>query len=58
MKKIKFAIVSRGTLPRPEYINDDDILDEKLSLSEDMLGLDHVNKSRPLNARGDVMMIR
>ncbi|KAL9081920.1 MAG: hypothetical protein Q9159_006904 [Coniocarpon cinnabarinum] len=59
MKKMKFAVVSRGTLPRPDYIQDDEeVLTEKLISSEDMLALDHVNRARPVNGRGDVMMIR
>ena len=35
----------------------DDVLSEKLVGSEDMLGLDHLNKSRTVY-KGDVMMIR
>lgn len=36
----------------------DDVLADKLISSEDQLALDHVNKSRNLWNKSDVMMIR
>lgn len=59
MEKIKFAVVTRGVLGgRAEYLVDDDVVEEKLTTSDDQIGLDHVNKSKPVGGRGDVMMIR
>lgn len=75
LEKVKFAVVSKSSFSRPEYLQDgklmfniqestttdslpDDILFDKLVSSEDLLGLDHVNKSRNLFNRADAMMIR
>ncbi|CCU83061.1 Ubiquitin carboxyl-terminal hydrolase [Blumeria hordei DH14] len=45
-EKIKFAIIARGSFAKPLYLNDDDILEEHLTHRDDMLGLDHVDRSR------------
>lgn len=56
LERIKFAVVPKGTFSRPIYLKDEDVLADMLTSSEDLLGLDHMNKTR---ARGqDVMMIR
>ncbi|KAI9721698.1 MAG: hypothetical protein M1828_005066 [Chrysothrix sp. TS-e1954] len=58
LEKIKFAVVSRGVMSRPQYLQDDDILDDMLKYNEDQLGLDHVNKQKNIWSKSDVMMIR
>ena len=44
-EKVKFAVVRDGLVDRPIYLDDGDILYEKLG-KYDELGLDHVNKTR------------
>ena len=44
--KVKFAVIRGGqTYARPAYVDDDDILSEKMS-GDDQLGLEHLNKTR------------
>ena len=57
LEKIKFAIVSRSNFLKPEYLEDEDVLSEKLVSGEDQLGLDHMNKTKSI-VRNDAMMIR
>lgn len=57
LEKVKFAIVSRSNFLKPDYLQDDDILSERLASGEDQLGLDHMNKTRSV-IRNDAMMIR
>ncbi|KAF1981728.1 cysteine proteinase [Aulographum hederae CBS 113979] len=57
-EKIKFAVVPRNSYSKPEQIEDDDILSEKLTGREDMLGMDHPNKNRNQWARNDQIFIR
>lgn len=57
LEKVKFAVVSRSSFLKPEYLADDDVLSDKLVSGEDQLGLDHANKNRNI-IRNDAMMIR
>lgn len=45
-EKIKFAVVKRSSYSKPTYLTDESILDEMLTAEDDMLGLDHVDRSR------------
>ncbi|PWY79654.1 ubiquitin C-terminal hydrolase [Aspergillus heteromorphus CBS 117.55] len=51
-EKIKFAVVSRTMYTNPRYLEDDDILSDVIGDSDDLLGLDHVNKNRSFWNRG------
>jgi ubiquitin carboxyl-terminal hydrolase 7 len=57
LEKVKFAVVSRSNFAKPEYLEDEDVLSEKLISGEDQLGLDHMNKTRNV-IRDASMMIR
>ncbi|KAI9847957.1 MAG: hypothetical protein M1837_001474 [Sclerophora amabilis] len=58
-EKIKFAVVQRASYSRPVYLDDDDILADVATGSDDLLGLDHVDRSRALlNGRNDAIFIR
>ncbi|KAI9828435.1 MAG: hypothetical protein M1832_002863 [Thelocarpon impressellum] len=58
-EKIKFAVVQRISYSKPIYLNDDDILSDVATDGEDLLGLDHVDRSRgPVAGRGDGVFIR
>lgn len=57
--KIKFAIVQRSAFSKPTYISED--LDDLSSIAtsiDDLLGLDHPNKSRNQSSKGDSIFIR
>ncbi|KAF1346296.1 hypothetical protein BDV97DRAFT_360188 [Delphinella strobiligena] len=58
LEKIKFAVV-RGnqSYSRPVYVEEDDILSDKLG-PDDLLGLDHVNKSRAYTGKYESLNIR
>ena len=58
LEKIKFALVSRSTYSKPRYLEDNDVVMDLLQDEEDLLGLDHVNKSRNFWNRGDQIFIR
>ncbi|CZT50859.1 related to human ubiquitin-specific protease [Rhynchosporium secalis] len=45
-EKIKFAVVKRSSYTKPLYIADDQILDDLITQEEDLLGLDHIDRSR------------
>ncbi|KAH6707477.1 ubiquitin carboxyl-terminal hydrolase-like protein [Leptodontidium sp. MPI-SDFR-AT-0119] len=47
-EKIKFAVVKRSSYSKPQYITDDQILDELVTSEDDLLGLDHVDRSRSI----------
>ncbi|KZF20341.1 ubiquitin thiolesterase [Xylona heveae TC161] len=57
-EKIKFALVQQSAYSKPIYISDDDILSDMATRGDDLLGLDHVNKSRSFWNRGDSIFIR
>ncbi|KAI9822475.1 MAG: hypothetical protein M1827_000194 [Pycnora praestabilis] len=57
-EKIKFAVVQRSSYSKPIYLNDDDMLSEIATDKEDLLGLDHVNKTRNFWNKGDSIFIR
>ncbi|KAF3940694.1 hypothetical protein ABW19_dt0201570 [Dactylella cylindrospora] len=44
-EKIKFAVVHRLSYSKPVYLNDEDILSDVASDPDDLLGLDHADKS-------------
>jgi ubiquitin carboxyl-terminal hydrolase 7 len=58
LEKIKFAIVSRGTYAKPRYIEEGDFITTLLQDEEDMLGLDHMNKTRNFWNKADSIFIR
>ncbi|KAG8854609.1 hypothetical protein FRB91_003318 [Serendipita sp. 411] len=43
--KYRFALIQEATFKQPTYINDDDCLYEHKFLADDVLGLDHMDKS-------------
>ncbi|RFU33440.1 hypothetical protein B7463_g2871, partial [Scytalidium lignicola] len=56
-EKIKFAVVKRSSYSKPIYLNDDDVLWEVASHDDDLLGLDHVDRSRVIrNGAGDLFL--
>ncbi|PHH78995.1 hypothetical protein CDD80_5848 [Ophiocordyceps camponoti-rufipedis] len=56
-EKIKFAVARRAHYSKPQYLHDDDELWEVASSDDDMLGLDHVDRSRSLrNGVGDLFL--
>ncbi|PLN77676.1 ubiquitin C-terminal hydrolase [Aspergillus taichungensis] len=57
-EKIKFAVVPRTLYSNPRYLEDDDILSDIVGDSDDLLGLDHVNKSRSFWNRSESFFIR
>jgi len=57
LQQVKFAIVPRGTYPKARYIEDEDVVYDLVQDGEEMLGLDHVNKTR-FWGRSDAMFIR
>ncbi|KAI9807087.1 MAG: hypothetical protein M1825_005804 [Sarcosagium campestre] len=58
-EKIKFAVVQRMAFSKPIYLNDEDILADVATDADDLLGLDHVDRSKALTAgRGDAIFIR
>ncbi|KAJ5104666.1 hypothetical protein NUU61_002013 [Penicillium alfredii] len=57
-EKIKFAIVPRGSFSSPRYLEDDDILSDVATNTEDLLGLDHANKSRSFWGKSEGFFIR
>ncbi|KAF8540340.1 hypothetical protein BDD12DRAFT_734829 [Trichophaea hybrida] len=44
-EKIKFALVKKSSFSKPIYLNDDDTLYDCIDDSEDLLGLDHVDRN-------------
>ncbi|KKY22267.1 putative ubiquitin carboxyl-terminal hydrolase [Diplodia seriata] len=61
LEKIKFAVVvGSGGFPKAEYLEDDDILAEKISSHQEdvSLGLDHVNKARSTWGKSDSIFIK
>ncbi|KAL6722165.1 ubiquitin-specific protease ubp15 [Lecanora helva] len=56
--KIKFAVVQRSMYSKPIYLADDDVLADIASSPDDLLGIDHVNRSRGLGGKGDSIFIR
>lgn len=57
LEKIKWAVVSRTSYLKPEYLDDEDVLSEKMAGRDDHLGMDHVNRKTNWN-RGDSIFIR
>ncbi|KAI9758437.1 MAG: hypothetical protein M4579_003067 [Chaenotheca gracillima] len=59
LEKIKFAVVQRASYSRPTYLSDDDVLADIATGQDDLLGLDHIDRSRGvMNGRGDAIFIR
>ncbi|EYE98524.1 ubiquitin-specific protease UBP15 [Aspergillus ruber CBS 135680] len=58
-EKIKFAVVARTLYSSsPRYLDDDDILSDVIGESDDLLGLDHLNKNRSFWNRSESFFIR
>ncbi|EER27674.1 Ubiquitin carboxyl-terminal hydrolase family protein [Coccidioides posadasii C735 delta SOWgp] len=57
-ERIKFALVSRTPYSKPLYLEDDHILADLTTDSEQQLGLDHVNKNRNFWGRSESFFIR
>ncbi|SPN97218.1 probable ubiquitin-specific processing protease 21 [Cephalotrichum gorgonifer] len=45
-EKIKFSVVRRSHYSKPQYLNDDDVLWHVASSDDDLLGLDHLDRTR------------
>jgi ubiquitin carboxyl-terminal hydrolase 7 len=58
LQQIKFAVVPRGLYPKPRYLEDTDVLMEITLDGDDMLGLDHVNKTRNFWGKTENMFIK
>ena len=61
LQNIKFAIVPKGVYAKARYLEDDDVVLDVLggeTTGDEMLGLDHVSKSRGLWGRAEGMFIR
>jgi len=58
LEKIKFAVVQRSAYAKPDYLDDEDTLSDKMMNRDDMLGLDHPNKLRNNWLRADSIFIR
>ncbi|KAL9128721.1 MAG: hypothetical protein Q9217_002654 [Psora testacea] len=57
-EKIRFAIIQRSIYAKPTYLKDDEVLADVARLPDDLLGLDHVNRSKGLSGKGDSIFIR
>ncbi|RAL09179.1 ubiquitin-specific protease UBP15 [Aspergillus homomorphus CBS 101889] len=57
-EKIKFAVVPRNMYTNLRYLEDDDILSDVVGDSDDLLGLEHVNKNRSFWSRSESFFIR
>lgn len=56
-EKIKFALVKRASYSKPIYLSDDSELGELIVSVDDMLGLDHIDRSRVIrNGAGDLFL--
>ncbi|KFX95987.1 hypothetical protein V490_03572 [Pseudogymnoascus sp. VKM F-3557] len=45
-EKIKFAVVKRSSYSKPTYLEDDDLLWDVATNDDDLLGLDHIDRTR------------
>ncbi|KAJ5562977.1 hypothetical protein N7535_002578 [Penicillium sp. DV-2018c] len=57
-EKIKFAVVPRASFSTAKYLEDGDILSDAAANADDILGLDHPNKSRSFWGKSDGFSIR
>ncbi|WEW56134.1 ubiquitin-specific protease ubp15 [Emydomyces testavorans] len=57
-EKIKFALISGTPYQNPLYLDDDHVLADLVTDSEQQLGLDHVNKNRNFWNRSESFFIR
>ncbi|KAF4635550.1 hypothetical protein G7Y89_g2550 [Cudoniella acicularis] len=56
-EKIKFAVVRRASYSKPIYLTDDDVIWDVATQDDDMLGLDHVDRTRVIrNGAGDLFL--
>jgi ubiquitin carboxyl-terminal hydrolase 7 len=56
-EKIKFAVVRRSSYSKPQYLADDDILWNVATSDDDLLGLDHTDRTRTFrNGVGDLFL--
>jgi len=56
-EKIKFAVVRRANYSKPQYLSDDDELIQLVNPEDDLLGLDHLDRTRTLrNGVGDLFL--
>jgi len=56
-EKIKFAVVKRSSYSKPTYLSDNDVLWDVASQDDDLLGLDHVDRTRAVrNGAGDLFL--
>lgn len=59
LQNIKFAVVPRGVYPKARYLEEEDVpADIVGDGTDEMLGLDHVGKSKTLWGRAEGMFIR
>ncbi|KTW29759.1 hypothetical protein T552_00966 [Pneumocystis carinii B80] len=45
MSKVKYAVIQQTSFAKPHYLEDDDIIYDILKNSDDLLGLDHLDKT-------------
>ncbi|TVY85149.1 Ubiquitin carboxyl-terminal hydrolase [Lachnellula suecica] len=57
-EKIKFSVVRRSHYSKPQYLSDDDILWDVATSDDDMLGLDHMDRTRKTNNGGGDLFLR
>ncbi|PQE28539.1 ubiquitin carboxyl-terminal hydrolase protein [Rutstroemia sp. NJR-2017a WRK4] len=55
-EKVRFAVVRRSTYSKPTYLNEEDILWDVATLDDDLLGLDHVDRARPVRSAADLFL--
>ena len=58
LEKIKFAIVGRSLYSKPRYIEDNEVVMDISQDEEDLLALDHQNRSRNFWNKGESIFIR
>ncbi|KAI9047228.1 hypothetical protein LZ554_008682 [Drepanopeziza brunnea f. sp. 'monogermtubi'] len=57
-EKIKFAVVKRAHYSKPQYLTDEMILDEIVTSVDDLLGLDHVDRTRAIRNGGHDLFLK
>ncbi|KAF6836255.1 Ubiquitin carboxyl-terminal hydrolase 21 [Colletotrichum plurivorum] len=55
-EKIKFAVIKRSHFSKPTYLNDDDVLWNVATNDDDLLGLDHVDRTRTVRNGQDLFL--
>lgn len=56
LERLKFAVVPRSIYSKPVYLEDDHILFGMMNLSEDSLGIDHMNRSKGVGGKDSIFI--